>query len=693
MEKKTDSPVLRRYLKISLLVGLISGSLWGFLEACLIVTLKITDFQYVASHDLGGWEWAVEMAHPPTLFYGILIYGIAGSIWGLLWGLILSPLILPKKESGAGTDDLVATNIASYAPLILFVAFEILFKLTTGGFWKFSPLNLKSLFLIVGCLLASFLLFRPLRFLLLKTLNWKPTRHLMEPKRILGCLIGFCFLTFVVSFAPGAYYSVRHMGNKESPDASLQKKELAGSPNILLIVMDTVRQDHLSCYGYPRETTPNLDQLAGEGVLFKNAVSTAPWTLPSHASLFTGTFPSKHGAHAEHLFLDGKLVTMAEMLASFGYQTVGFSNNPWISDSAGMSRGFEVFKQTWMKNKGITEFILSQIFQHYLPTRYDDGAKETNRWVIRWLEKEYEPTEPFFIFINYMEAHMPTYPSPSYDLYLKEPLTLETRARIRDVGRNEFTFISGVAPLLESDFEVLIDLYDAEITYLDAKIGEIIETLRKKKLLDDTVVIVLSDHGENIGDHDHVGHHLCVYDSLLRIPLIIRYPKRFPQGEALSKPVQICDIFPTLMDILDVPDHSVKRGLQGKSFLDPKFQDSVDRYAISEYAHPFFQLKVIKNLNPAFDVSPFEQRLKAVQMGDYKYIWSSKGEDELYNLKKDPKEEENIAGAFPERLRELRAVLEEWIEAAESPTSPDLPAVKKFDRATEERLRSLGYIQ
>lgn len=442
---------------------------------------------------------------------------------------------------------------------------------------------------------------------------------------------------------------------------------LRGKPNILWIVMDTVRADHLSCYGYYRNTTPNIDRIASEGILYENTFSTAPWTLPSHASMFTGMFPSKHGADAEHQCLDHNFQTIAEVLSLYGYKTFGYSNNSFaVSYKEYMNQGFDTFEVTKMGKKMKSANLADELkinnarreVQNSL--LMDDGARRTNEVVKEWISEAHREGTPFFVFINYMEAHLPYHPPESFARpYLGGDVSL---AEAMGVSQDQYGYITGKKQMSDEDFEILRALYDGEISYLDFRMGQLFDYLRELDILDNTILIVTADHGENFGEHNMMDHILCVYDTLLHVPLIIRYPSLFEAGLRVSEQVQLTDIYPTLLDIVGIEWDS--KEIQGRSLLRER-GGGEPRFAIAEHAVWVLCLEKLKKAYFQFDVSKYTRRLKTIRTEKFKYIWSSDGHDELYNIQQDPGELYNLIEINPEKAEELKALLKEWLDSFE----------------------------
>ena len=423
--------------------------------------------------------------------------------------------------------------------------------------------------------------------------------------------------------------------------------DLKDKPNILWIVADAVRADHLSCYGYHRKTTPNIDRIASEGVLFENAISAAPWTLPSCASMFTGMYPGKHATDAEHRYLADNFHTIAELLRSYGYKTFGYSNNPWVSPDTNLSQGFDTFE---VSEEAPAYSPLINVATRHIPNpagTEDAGARQTNEVAKKWIENCYSAKTPFFIYLHYMEAHDPYGNTPYFRHYLDANIST---AKAKGVNQNPIDYISGNVQMSNEDFEILRALYDGDISYLDFKMNQLFDYLRQLNILDKTVLIITSDHGESFGEHHLMSHMLGVYDTLVHVPLIIVYPKLFKVGSRIVKQVRTIDIFSTILDILGI-DWSGAEELQGQTLvsirklLNPRVQKVQQRelpFAIAELAILQPCLNELVKANPSVDISIYSRRLKAIRTNEFKYIWTSDGRDELYNIREDLGELNNL---------------------------------------------------
>ena len=387
-----------------------------------------------------------------------------------------------------------------------------LLALLYGGLWVNLGLLPEEAFFKPASLLANLALLVLVSFLaaglyilsLSILLRYNPQRTRQAGYVSLGVIICvFITISFVGPFSLG---NTTEAGTSFASENGtlVNSGNLKGKPNILWIVMDTVRADHLSCYGYQRNTTPNIDRMASEGILFENAISAAPWTLPSHASMFTGMFPSKHGVDAEHHWLEDGFQTVAEVLRLHGYRTFGYSNNPVVSRRKNLSQGFDTFEFTdWgrrMESSALADLLWINTTKRYIEDNYlliDDGARRTNKIVESWIAEANQPEAPFFVFINYVEAHDPYHPPAPYAApYLGEGMSL---AKAMKVNQDEAAYMSGKVEMSEEDVNILLSLYDGEISYLDFRMGKLFDYLRELEILDETMVIITADHGENFG--------------------------------------------------------------------------------------------------------------------------------------------------------------------------------------------------
>ena len=425
-------------------------------------------------------------------------------------------------------------------------------------------------------------------------------------------------------------------------------------PNILLLVIDTARADRFSWDGSGRSTTPRLTALAREGTVFTQAFSPAPWTVPAHASLFTGRYPSLHRTDCGSLRLPDGEVTLAEILRDAGYRTVGYTANPWLGSTYNFQQGFDTYGETWRE----------------VPEGSDDtGASITNGKVerfLRWRQEHPEAREqPFFLFINYFEPHLPYHPpEPERSRFLRTGTDPERVERLAHLGHpDEMAYILGLSDLTSDDLLILNDLYDGEIAYADRRAGQVIDLVRELGLLDRTVVAVVSDHGENIGDHHLLDHKMSVHATLLRVPLLLRYPAQVAAGVRIATPVQMHDLFPTLLALAGV---APPRGVAIEAVPLPGAGISgggrgAGEPIIGEFAGPPLEfLQVMRERFPGSDLSRFDRTLVALRRDGYTIHWGSDGRHALYREADDPGEEYDLSESDPARLRQMTDAVDAW---------------------------------
>lgn len=496
-------------------------------------------------------------------------------------------------------------------------------------------------------------------------------------------------------------------------------------PNILLVLVDTLRADHMSCYGYPRQTSPCIDRIAESGVVFENAISAAPWTPPSHASLFTGTYPSVHGVDRSRLIMRDDLVPLPEVLRQHGYRTYGVSSNYWLSRETRFNRGFDRFVHSWQlvqtgggnaplerqnrkqalgletlggaPEQGWLHTCGTALNNAYEKTTralrrswhiYDDGAWRVNSIVHGWMREWKRLDVPFFGFVHYLEPHL-RYAPPGRYRHMHLPRSVDDR-RIAAVNQDPWRYLSGRARMDEEDFAILRGLYDGEISYVDQRVGQIHAALKAQGLLDNTLVIITSDHGENIGEHGLMDHVYCLYDTLLHVPLIVGGLADFPAGERIAAQVQTPDLFPTVLALAGIEEEDVWRQVQTPALFPRHVRREPERPAIAEYLEPQPPIGMLRKRYPEFDAVRYDRTLRTVRADGYKYVCASDGNDELYEVASDPREERNLIQAEPDVAARLRKSLDEWL-ASFSPARPSDEQLE-LDAAMRQRLEDLGYL-
>jgi len=431
-------------------------------------------------------------------------------------------------------------------------------------------------------------------------------------------------------------------------------------PNIVVIVMDTVRQDHLSCYGYERETTPFLTELGAQSTVYDSAHSTSGWTSPAHASLFTGLFPIAHQTTQENWSLSQQRVTLAETLSAAGYETVGIAENPMLSKRNGFDQGFATYHEVWREEGPGGERVVKH---------FHEALTERDR------------SKPLFTFVNLMGAHSPYRAPKEFSM----PFVRDKSIRLHSNLWREYFL--GEAEFVDEELQHLRDLYDGEVLYTDSLVRRLADELKSVGLWDNTVFVVTSDHGENIGDHELMDHVFSLYESTTSIPLIIHDPQHFEAGRRETNSVQLTDLFSTLVERAGV--ESVPES-QGCCLL----QAIEERPVLCEYYYPRQALLAIGDKSEqASKLDRFRRRLKSIQVGPLKLIWASDGKHELYDLSLDPGEEMNLVEltGYQTQLTELEQRLHRELERfADTPLQADTFEPDP-DSETRRALREIGY--
>jgi arylsulfatase A-like enzyme len=442
-------------------------------------------------------------------------------------------------------------------------------------------------------------------------------------------------------------------------------------PNIVFVVLDTVRDDFTGLGDSTRPLTPNLTSLAQQSTVFKNAWANSPWTVPSHASFFTGHLSSGHGCTHQHPRLDTSAPTLAELLSRAGYQTAAFFSNPWLSDrTTGLLRGFAV-KQQAPPAGGIPND----------PGRYrgDQGGRASVFSFRDWLQRRKAST-PFFVFVNFLEAHLPYDPPPDLLNRLGGSLSLDDFVS----GEWGMEFQAGLHPFAEVDWQRLRNLYAGDVMSTDRLLGGLLRVLESEGLLEQTILIIASDHGENLGDHGLVDHQFSVHETLLAVPLLVKAPGSITPGER-NEPVMLTDLFATVVDFAGLEDISVPAS--SRSLVDAPAP--AHRPLFAEYARPQDHLlNSLRALNPEVDLPRLERSFQTVRVGDLRLTLDSDGGRELYNLAADPAQDVNLADTQPEQAAALQALIERLLPVASGATGEKL----ELDEQTRKQLRSLGYV-
>lgn len=479
-------------------------------------------------------------------------------------------------------------------------------------------------------------------------------------------------------------------------------RQATNRPNVLWIVLDTVRPDRLSCYDDTLDSTPFLTEWARRAIVFDHAVGNGVWTVPSHASMFTGRSIREHGMDHANLWLDDAFETVAEVLADSGYATASFSNNPWISRDSNLAQGFEnVRVNFYLSHLGRFSLIyLCEKWGVSPPVPWldaDFGAAMTNHLIARWLDDEADPDAPLFLFVNYMEALLPyRIPRRYRRMYLTDEQTdrsyaLRRRAYGDIVTALDSRFnIEGSEFLPEADREILKRQYDATLRYLDDRVRELIDMFDQRGLLDDTLVVITSDHGEHLDTHGMWSHGILTYNDVARVTMLIHEPGQEVPAR-VSTAVLLSDLHPTILNA------TLKSGGRGpghdaRDLIALARSDDQSRTVVTEYTGPSNDTtrRINKTGDPIVHHRAGPQI--AAQDGRFKYIASSDGRRELYDLTHDPQELNNLFEIQVSESKRLAAHIDAWLQAV-PPYQPTQPGVgTSMPPDVVDALRSLGYL-
>lgn len=428
--------------------------------------------------------------------------------------------------------------------------------------------------------------------------------------------------------------------------------------NVVVILMDALRADRLGVYGNPRPTSPYIDRLARNALVFEHAYAQAPWTAPSVASLFTGTYQSVHQVthrmddSREFSVLDDRFVTLAEVFHAAGYRTGAFSSQAWILPETGFAQGFDDF------------VVASSIFDRY---ETDRVVRSAMGWILQHRD------EPFFAYVHILNPHSPYEPPPPFDRIWWQRAVPPSMQKLSRLGIDEQwqrLLRLGTAngdPLTRDDLDYLLAMYDGEISYVDWWIGALVRELHERGMLEKTLIVITSDHGENFSEHGLFGHAQHVYNPEISIPLIFSNPKLFPEQRRVAAVVESIDVYPTLVDLIGAPRPAQ---LQGENLLGHERRGTAYTEGTNLKQHK-------------------------IQDGEWSLIADHDlASPHLYHLGDDPGEARDVAAAHPEQVARLLGLLRRQRDLNHA------HALHRNERQTTEiasemieRLRAMGYVE
>ena len=475
---------------------------------------------------------------------------------------------------------------------------------------------------------------------------------------------------------------------REAPSAS------AARPNLLLIVLDTMRADHLGVYGYPRPTSPWLDGFAKRAVVFETAISPSSWTLPAHATLFTGLFPHAHGADivpsgagtslarlgrevdtADVRPLSPAAVTLAELAARAGMETGAIcANSAYLHRAFGLDQGFDTYVDPIGSDRRHRPIGLAlgrrlgldrhEAFRHLIVANERSYllAPEVNALALRWLAARRD--RRFFLFLNYMDTHVSRMPPSAYRRLFPGA---ERPARVDvDAIRSRTRSIS------PAEREGLVGVYDASVRYLDAELQRLFAALESQRLLDHTVVVIVGDHGESLGEHHEIEHANGAYATEVQVPLLLALPGQ-AGGRRVAEVVHLADVLPTLVELLAL---AAPPEVQGASLLGAERP-----FPAVSFTAPYRDLAIAY---PRY----YQRSHYAIYRDPWVLISRSDGERELYDFRADPNQERDLATARATVVTELSAELRRFEDQGRPRFEHE---AAPLDEETRRRLRALGY--
>jgi arylsulfatase A-like enzyme len=430
---------------------------------------------------------------------------------------------------------------------------------------------------------------------------------------------------------------------------------------VILIGVDTLRADRLSCYGYAESETPHIDALAADGLRYAEMTTQASWTKPSFATIFTSLYPSSHTATGKPHRLPLAVTTLAEVLAAGGYHTGGYADNPSISPAFGFDQGFADYlylepSYLFLGNESASQTALYQILRRvwamlsgqriYVQNFYQDAAV-VNRHALDWLQAN--KGTRFFLFLHYMDPHDP---------YLEHPYNGVGHARASDQNPDP-----ALAPTLSR-------LYDGEVRYLDEHLGQLFDWLRDEGLYDDALIVLTADHGEEFQEHGGWWHGQTLYQEQIAVPLIVKLPGNAQAGSVVTDLTRSLDIAPTILDVVGVPAPDAMMGQSLVGDAEPP------AYAFAEEDHEGNVLHTLRTPT---------HKLILANADNPRGLPT----EELFDLSADPREQQNLFAAQAEQAQALRQVLREVVTVAlERAVAGE---VGDLDASLQEKLRDLGY--
>ncbi len=518
----------------------------------------------------------------------------------------------------------------------------------------------------------------------------------MRPRR-LGLGAGLLFVLAIL-LVVNNYNRMKSMSPREFYRPVEASGKINSRPNTIVIVLDTLRKDHLSLYGYNRQTSPFLEEWSKECQVFSNAVSSSPWTIPSHASLFTGLFPRSHGAHIfipetregmppVHCYpLGPSFTTLAEIFKENGFDTAAFVANSWgVSKKYGLDQGFDLFehglnRRTVYARSDFIEFLACRVLDlPFLEIPYM-LADEVTMHALELTQKT--KGRPFFLFLNFMETHCPyslpisfrdSFPGRKRGLFMTYKSFIDLKDRVVAGGE-----------ILPHEKEHLISQYDSSILYFDESLRKLIQGLNQQGLLNNTYIYFLSDHGESFGDHGYFQHSNDVYENEIAIPLLIRHPGLEKTGR-IEERVFIVDLLPTILLNSGInPPENIEGVPIPEAVKDKTYRKQAAFTPLAELYYTLWDWYFSPNGDR------FNRIRRAIYRDGFKVIISTDGKNEVYDLGSDPGELNNLVSTRTDLLREAESEVNRFLDMT---VEPEPAAWPDIDQEDIELMKALGYIR
>lgn len=444
-------------------------------------------------------------------------------------------------------------------------------------------------------------------------------------------------------------------------------------PNVVVIVIDTLRADHLGCYGYARPTSLRLDALADEGVRFANARAASSWTLPSVASILSGVYPAVHGAERNTSVLGKDLKTMAEAFRDAGYLTGAVSANPaFVTPGQGLARGFDEFSVIHgppvAREASVDATPADPWFRSTVETA---RADEVTRTALAWVAGHATVPAPFLLYVHYFDPHAPYFPPREYaerfGVAADDPLAGAAQRPL---------LLAPKAPASSADLASLTALYDGEIAATDAAVGALLDGIRTR-VPRPLLFVITADHGEEFGDHGGMQHGRTLWDELLHVPLVI-VGAGVPRATVIEQPVSLVSLWPTLAALTGVAQ--------------PPRPDGLSLTSLFTEAPAAAPPRVFADLEVRFQNDRLVHRRTVIQ-GSWKLTVTPDRHMSLYDLAADPHEQHDVSAAEPTHQRFLQAFLRVRDTTARTARVAAPPATLTFTPEHSARLKALGYLQ